>query len=149
MKKSVILFVIILIISLFFSCSKNEQEKNKLNQSFIDKKDVMENYFAAYEIYKEMEFKGLEACNGSSIFEDYKKIKNKLLIQYFNNQDYSNEKEILNKLVNEINIATYMNDGIDNYYICSYNSKILEKIIKSLPSGYYLPIDDIKVFINY
>ena len=149
MKKNIILFDIALIFSLLISCSKTEQEKDILKQSCIDKKDVMVNYIAAYEVYKEMKFKGLEACNGSSIFEDYKIIKNKLLIQYFNNQDYSNEKEILDKLVNEINIATDLNDGIDNYYIFSYNSKILEEIIKSLPSGYYLSIEDMKIFINY
>lgn len=149
MKKNVILVGVVLIFSLLISCSKNKQEKIILKESFIDKKDVMENYFSAYEKYKEMEFKGLEACNGTSIFEDYKIIKNKLLIQYFNNQDYSNEKEILNKLVNEINIVTDSKDGIDNYYIFSYNSKILKEIIKSLPSGYYLSIEDMKIFINY
>lgn len=149
MKKKVNFLCIALIFSLFLSCSKNKQETMIPEQSFIDKKDVMEHYSAAYEIYKEMKFKGLEVCNGSSIFEDYKIIKNKLLIQYFNNQDYSNEKEILNNLVNEINIATELNDGIDNYYIFNYNSKILAEIIKTLPNGYYLSIEDMKIFINY
>ncbi len=149
MKKNIILSVIILITSLLISCSKKEHEKDIHMQLIFDKKDVMENYFAAYEIHKEMKFKGLEACEASSLFEDYKIIKNKLLIQYFNNQDYSNEKEILNNLVNKINIATDLTDGIDNYYIFSYNSKILEETIKSLPSSYYISIDDIKIFINY
>lgn len=147
MKNISILCAIILAINLLNSCSKREQIQEK--KTLLEKSEIMSFYLKAYETNKETKYKGLEACHATSIFEQYKLEKNKLLVHYFSEEDFSDEKEILYELIKKLNIATDLDDGIYNYYIFNYNEKILEEVIRSLPSGYNISTDDIKIFIGY
>lgn|SRR5574344_398505 len=144
MKKVTIVLVINLVIILLcfsYSCAEKKSEHN----SFTSKEEIKEKYLESYEICKDMQYKS----RGEQVFEEYKTVKNQLVVKYFSDEDYSKEKAELEKIVNELNVITNHNDGIEVYYISDYNGEILKNIIRKMPDGKLLQSEYLKILVDY